>query len=156
VFKLTLSTLLLFAVCSEAHAGDLLARVESTEFRVNGKLVDRIQKDGEGNVIRLQLNEMQLSAKDFEALGGLSTLRSLSLYRTNVTNEDLRCIRDLPHLEFLVLTSTDVSDGAIEHIKRMRNLRTVCAGNVLITPDAVAKLKKDRPRLVIGYSQRKP
>jgi hypothetical protein len=81
------------------------------------------------------------------------------LSRTNVTNADLRQLRGLPYLESLNLTSTEVSDEAVYEIMNFDSLRTLCLGNVAITPVAVARLKEHfgahKRKLALGYSQRK-
>ena len=144
---------------SPADEVSFLARIEREDLIFNGKPVSRIDRDPDGNVVRLQLDGLRLSADDFKSLSRVKTLRVLSLRRTNVTDADLRQLQSLPKLEYLVLTSTEVSDLAIDEIVKMPAVRTICLGDVNISPEAVAKLKdhfqaKDR-RLSLGYSQRK-
>jgi hypothetical protein len=94
---------------------DFIARVENTEWLDNmGKPIPRVQRDANGSVEKLRLSGMRLSADDFAAIGRIRTLRILDLYRTNVTNADLRQLREVPHLEGLNLTSTEVSDAAVD------------------------------------------
>jgi hypothetical protein len=139
---------------------DFISRVENTELLDSaGHSIPRVQRNADGNVDKLHLNGMQLSAEDFAAIGRLKTLRFLTLYRTNVTNADLRLLCELP-LEGLNLTSTEVSDAAIDEILKLESLRSLCLGNVAITRDAVDRLKEDffrahEKRLSLGYSQRR-
>jgi hypothetical protein len=140
--------------------GAFLLHVESTPLLDStGKPLPRIGRDANGNVETLQLSGMQLSSDDFAAIGRIRTLRSLVLFRSNVTDENLRQLRGLPRLESLNLSSTDVSDAAIDEIVKFKALRSLCLGNVAVTPEAVARLKEHfhahERRLSLGYSQRK-
>src|SRR5262245_32402439 len=96
---------------------DFISRVENTEWLDSkGNSFPRVKRNADGNVEKLGLGGMQLSAEDFAVIGRLKTLRFLDLNRTNVTNADLRQLRELTHLEGLNLTCTDVSDAAIDEI----------------------------------------
>ena len=57
------------------------------------------------------------------------------------------------------LTSTDVTDAAIDEILLLPSVRTLCLGNVAVTPEAIGRLKqyfKDHDRkLSLGYTQKK-
>lgn len=149
----------LTALVSNADA-DFIMRVEAAELLdSSGKPIPRVKRDANGNVVTLQLNDMQLSAEDYAAIGRLKSLRSLCLFRTNATNAVVRQLVDLPHLEALNLTSTEVSDAAIDEIMKFKSLRSLCLGNVTITPEAVVRLKAhfrlQERRLSLGYSRRK-
>lgn len=139
---------------------DFLARIERTELLAGQKPFPRIEKDSEGNIVRLLLNDMTLSADDFAALGKLKTLRFLALNKTNVTTADLRRLQTLERLEGMQLNSTELGDDAMSELVKFPALRSVCLGNVAITPEAIARLKNDFQsadrRLSLGYSQRKP
>lgn len=137
------------------NTATFIARVENTELRVAGGTSERVKKDANGDVIQLRLDGMNLTAEDFRTIGDLESLLSLSLRHTNVANEDLRCLRGLKNLRGLVLSSTEVSDAAIDEVVRLDGLRSTCLGDVLITPDAVGRLKAAKPKLAIGYTQRK-
>lgn len=139
---------------------EFLMRVEQTEYR-NSKRepISRIVRDSDGKVVRLRLSHMQLSAKDFDAMGHIESLRQVALDHTNVTDADLRTLRTLPHLESLVLNSTEITDEALDEIRRFPALRSLCLGSVAVTPEAVDRLKMhfraQGRRLGLGYSQRK-
>jgi hypothetical protein len=154
-----LALLVLLALASEADSG-LIARVERTELLVSGKPYRRIEKDAEGNIIRLQLDGMQLTAEEFAALGKVTTLRYLALNKTNVTKADLRHLQNLKQLQGLQLNSTELADDALGELIKVPALRSVCLGSVAISPEAITRLKNefevaDR-KLGVGYSQRKP
>ena len=139
---------------------DFVSRVENAALlNSDGKSIPRIVRDAHGDVEKLRLSGMRLSADDFAAIGRLKTLRFLDLYRTNVTNANLQHLRKLPRLEGLNLSSTEVSDPAVDEIMKLESLRSLCLGNVAITPEAVARLTEGfrtrGKRLSLGYSQRK-
>jgi hypothetical protein len=154
-----LTAIVLTTLINDADA-EFISRVENAAYLdSNGKPMPRIVRDAQGDVEKLRLSGVQLSADDFAAIGRLRALRSLDLYRSNVTNADLRQLRKLPHLEGLNLTSTEVTDAAVDEIMKLESLRSLCLGDVAVTPEAVARLKehfrtRDR-RLSLGYSQRK-
>jgi hypothetical protein len=139
---------------------DLLARVERTELLANSKPFPRIEKDPEGNIVRLRLDGMTLSADEFAAVGRMATLRSVTLNKTNVTAADLRRFVGLARLEGMQLNSTELGDDAVSELDKFPALRWVCLGNVAIGPAAIDRLKDDFKsadrRLGLGYSQRKP
>lgn len=157
MFAALVCSSLVWGSCVDAA---FLARVESVElFDSHGDVVERVVRDEEGHVIRLQLRGMQLTPEDFTAIARITTLRSLVFYQTNLTDADLRQISRLPNLTGLNLCSTEITDAAIDEIVQFPALRSLCLGDVAITPAAVARLKEqfeshDR-ELALGYAQRK-
>jgi hypothetical protein len=139
---------------------DLIARAERTELLATGKPVERVEKDPAGNIVRLRLDGMTLSADEFAALGRLATLSALTLNKTNVTASDLRRLQGLARLEGIALNSTELGDDAVSELVKFPALRWLCLGNVAITPAAIARLQVDFQsadrRLSLGYSRRKP
>jgi hypothetical protein len=154
-----LTAIALTTLLNDGDAG-FISRVENTAWLDSeGKPIPRVVRDANGDVEKLRLSGMRLSADDFASIGRLRALRFLDLYRTNVTDADLRQLRQLPRLEGLNLTSTEVTDGAVDEIIQFESLRSLCLGNVAITPEAVARLKEHfrtrKRQLSLGYSQRK-
>ena len=102
--------------------------------------------------------------RDFAELGGLEHLRrACSGCRTDFTDGDLAHLKRCKRLEHLNLTSTGVSNDAIDTILELESLRSLCLVDVNITPNAIEKLKernrnrdpkKRIPRLRWAYSQR--
>jgi hypothetical protein len=160
--KLLLASIVMLMAPS-AHATDIVSRAETTELRLSdGKLVPRVERDAEGHVTSLSLNDMQLSPEDVEQIGRLEHLRRLVLLRTKFSDRDVARLEGCQSLEHLNLTSTEVTDEAIDTILKLKKLTSLCLGNVNMTPDAVEKLKelnrtRDRSSdsLRWGYSQRR-
>jgi hypothetical protein len=154
-----LTAMMLTAAIDDPTA-DFIKRVENTEWLGgDGKAIPRVERDAKGNVTKLSLSGMKLFDDDFGAVAGLKTLQNLNLYRTNVTNANLRKLRELPRLQGLNLTSTEITDAAIDEIVKIESLRSLCLGNVAVTPEAVARLKEhfctQKKSLSLGYFQRK-
>jgi len=148
---------------SSTHASDLVARAEANELRLSrGNVVPRVERDADGNVTGLRLNEMELSGGDVRCLGQLIHLRRLVLFRTKFTDSDVAQLERCRNLEHLNLTSTEVTDKAIDTVLKLKKLRSLCIGNVNISPEAVERLRElnrsrasRRDYLRWGYSQRK-
>lgn len=148
----------LMSLAAVADEG-VVVRAERTELRwSDGTVVQRVERDNDGQVIRIQFNEMRLSADEFAEIGRLTHLQRLVLYKTNVRDEDLRCLRGLSKLQGLNLTSTEISDGAIDEILQLKELKSLCLGNVDVSPAAVARMKntfRERGQKVsLGYQRR--
>lgn len=159
ILSIGLTAVVLTTVSSGIDA-EFIARVEKTPWLDSGgKPMSRIVRDAQGNVEKLRLSEMTISAEEFAVIGRLKKLRNLDLYRTNVTNADLRQFRELPRLEGLNLSGTEVSDAVIDEIMQFESLRSLCLGNVAVSPEAIARLKEHfrvhERRLSLGYYQRK-
>lgn len=135
---------------------DLIKRVQAVQA-VGGS--ERLTKDDAGNIVRLRLDDMTLSAADFAAIGRIASLQSLSLNKTNVTDKDLRQLQHLKHLRWLALSSTEITDEAVAEIAQLPALKTLCLGSVKVTPAAIDHLKEtfeaDGRKLSLGYSQRR-
>jgi hypothetical protein len=146
------------AVVADPEA-DLVARAERTQLLTSKGPFPRVEKDAEGNITWLRLDAMTLSAEEFTALSRLTTLRYLTLNKTNVTAANLRGLSGLTRLEGLQLNSTELGDDAMAELVKLPALRSVCLGNVAISPEAIKRLKDDFQsadrRLSLGYSQRK-
>src|SRR5262245_859933 len=104
---------------------DLIARAERTELPASKGLVARVEKDADGNVTLLRLDAMTLSADEFTALSRLTTLRRLTLNKTNVTTADLRRLQGLTRLEGMQLNSTELGDDATAELVKFPALRWV-------------------------------
>jgi hypothetical protein len=146
---------------SGPSAAGIVDRAEKTVLRdSDGKPVERVQKDADGNVTGLVLSHMDLKAEELAGLEKLPKLRRVVLYRTNVGDDAVKHLAKCPLIESLNLTSTNVSDDATKVLLGFKSLKYLCLGDVRITPDAVQALKAQfRARgqdVRLGYSQRRP
>jgi thiol-disulfide isomerase/thioredoxin len=140
-------------------ATGLVPRADSTPLlRSDGSTVRRVEKDQDGNITELLLNDLQLSPRDIEELAMLVHLRRLVLRQTNFADKDLPCLSGCTLLEHLDLSRTEVTDAAVDHILALKKLKSLCLGNVNISADAIARLRNglhSRGQVVrLGYSGR--
>jgi hypothetical protein len=154
-----LAVIVLLTVWSSSVAG-IVTRAEITELRrADGTAVTRVERDKDGNVVQLLLNDMQLSSDEVVELGSLVHLRRLGLFQTNFQDGDLQHLNRCRSLKSLNLTSTEVTDAAVQALLELDKLEYLCLGNVNVTPNAILKLKDCANArgqdLKLGYSQRK-
>ncbi len=108
--QITLAVTVLL-IASAASGADMVTRAEATELRhADGTVVARVERDHDGNVIQLLLNDMRLASDEVAELGSLAQLRRLVLFQTNFGDGDLPLLNQCQNLERLNLTSSDVTD----------------------------------------------
>ena len=130
-------------VSQPAPEASIVTRAETTELRhSDGSKISRVKRDADGRVTELLLTDMTLSREDIEELGRQPELRRLVLYKTNFGDAGLKHLAKCTHLESLNLTSTAVSDDALNDIAGFKNLKYLCLGGVKVTPEAVKVLKE--------------
>jgi uncharacterized protein (TIGR02996 family) len=78
-------------------------------------------------------------------------LYRLELRSIDVTDDSLKCLAKAPEIEELVLEGSSVTDGCLEHLKSVVNLRSLSATETKITPVAFKRLKSLQ-RLVRIYN----
>ena len=64
-----------------------------------------------------------ISDESLEHLRGLTSLRRLSLWNTQVTDRGIECLRGLRNLEAIDLQGTAVTEAALESLQQLPNLR---------------------------------
>jgi hypothetical protein len=129
-------------LCSTAFAQGIVDRAAKTELRrTDATTRPRVERDDDGQVTALILSGMKLAPEEAAELPDLKQLRRLVLFRTNFSDQDLKHLERCTKLEHLNLTSTEVTDVAVDSILKLDQLKTLCLGNVNITPQAINKLK---------------
>lgn len=81
-----------------------------------------------------------IGESELEKLAGISTLLSIDLESQQVASEGLAQITDLPILERLNLSGTQIDDQAIEAITRFPKLRELRIANTHVSNQHLAKL----------------
>jgi hypothetical protein len=66
---------------------------------------------------------------ELACLRGLADLEELSLNETNVTDDGMRYLEDMPSLRYLFLNHTRISSAGLAHIKGLRNLESLSLVN---------------------------
>ena len=89
------------------------------------KAEGRIERDDDGNVIKVFLN------------------------RTAINDKSLRPIKYLPTIEVLNITGTKVSDAGLVYIKQLTGLKHLYPDRTQITDEGIAGLKEALPKLIV-------
>ena len=76
-----------------------------------------------------------------ELLQGVDYLRTLSLRRTNITDDGLRHLRGLENVRTLLLRNTEVSNKGLVHLKRLKTLQSLGLTNTAITDKGMRHLE---------------
>ncbi|MBI1249642.1 hypothetical protein GC197_17595 [bacterium] len=75
----------------------------------------------------------------------LSTLKILSLARTDIGDESVKKLPVLTNLEILFLLGTNITDASVEPLSQMKSLKELYVEETAITPEGVAKLRAALP-----------
>ena len=89
------------------------------------KAKGRIERDDDGQVIKVFLN------------------------RTEINDKSLRPIKYLPTIEVLNITGTQVSDAGLVYIKQLTGLKHLYPDRTRISDEGIASLKEALPKLVV-------
>jgi hypothetical protein len=73
----------------------------------------------------------------------------VDLRNTAVSDDDLKCLKELSQLQILVLDSTGVTDAGLEPIKECSQLQRVFLRNTRVTADGAKGLRKTFPKAEI-------
>jgi len=119
-------------------ASDLLALEELV-----GELEERrIERDINGNLVRLDLSLMQLPDVGFETLKEMESLRSLLLNGTQITDAGLQHLAGLTNLQSINLSKTAVTGDGLEQLSALTNLNELVLGNTRITDSGLEHLEE--------------
>src|SRR5262249_4535489 len=98
------------------------------------------------------------AVKLVEKLGGIVTVDAkqpgkpvvgVDLERTKVTDADLKELKQLKHLQWLILYGNNVTDAGLKELKELKNLRLLVLFYTGVTDGGVKELKAARPGLRI-------
>jgi hypothetical protein len=78
-----------------------------------------------------------------------SRVTHVSLDRTGVRDEDLAILESLPRLEGLDISTTRITDAGVESLAAIPHLKYVNVHQTNLTEAGVARLKSQRPSLVV-------
>ena len=100
-----------------------------------------IQRNEVGAVTSLDLASLRTTDAAASYLKGLDHLEWLSLNGSDVSDEILRQIADLPRLTLLNLNNTSISDKGLAYLAKSRQLQTLHLANTHVTEAGVTRLK---------------
>jgi hypothetical protein len=141
-------------VCADSpdRLWPFLLRVEGTKWpNATRNPVERIKRNEDGEIVTLLLDGVHLEPSDLEIVWRLDHLERLSLNATSITDEQLAALTRLPRLQGLQLNRTGIGNEGVAKLATFPKLKSVCLGGVRATNVAVQALKRERPRLSIGY-----
>ncbi len=73
--------------------------------------------------------------------------------RKTTTDDDLAKLDALPFLLLIGFSNTQITDAGLERLKQIKTLRAVCLVETRVTPEAVARFKKDRPDVEVVWPE---
>jgi hypothetical protein len=83
--------------------------------------------------------------QSYELIDGLPNLEQIQFSGSNITNDELRCVRGLLRLTGIGLDDTAITDKGIKHLKGLPNLKTIQADRTEITQEAIDRTLVARP-----------
>jgi hypothetical protein len=98
-------------------------------------------------------NDHQMTVECFRSLGTLKTLRTIDLTHSNVNDERLTYLANLPNLESLILNGTKITDEGLKTIGEFAALTNLDVTGTNVTWAAVAELRVRRPDLKIEFGR---
>jgi len=107
-----------------------------------------------GRAINADLSETDVGDQELATIVELPIFGALRLDGTAVTDEGLAHIQKLADLRSLSISDTDVSDEGLEHLKRAGKLVMLQAHRTRITDGGVAELERALPELEVYYTAR--
>jgi hypothetical protein len=105
--------------------------------------------DRRGCVVELKLEGKRVSDDALDELGGLTELRSLSLFAADISDEGLEKLQAVVSLDSLGLCGTPITDNGLTALHKMKNLRHLWLSKASFTTVALDELREAVPGLII-------
>jgi hypothetical protein len=84
-------------------------------------------------------------------VGLFPKLKTLKLNGSQITDDGLAVLQNMPCLEFLDVSHVGISDRGLEYIKGLTSLRELYITHTKVTSTGIEELKKALPNLVIHF-----
>ncbi len=104
------------------------------------KLGGKVEFNSNGGVIKVDLNNAQITDADLRHLERFSEIEWLDLRVTPIGDEGVSHIRNLRKLKFLNVARTSVSDKGLTHISGLVELETLLIGTTKVTDEGMRSL----------------
>ena len=105
------------------------------------------------NQIDFNFRDRELNDNKLKHRVGLTGVVGLDLSENPITDEGLRYVGEVPHLQWLQLSDTNITDRGIEHLRDLKHLRCLDLTGTRITQEAASVLA-EIPQLEIVYARR--
>ncbi|MCY4158801.1 MAG: hypothetical protein OXF48_04260 [Bacteroidetes bacterium] len=115
----------------------------------NDRLKDALRRLSP-NIAWLDLGRTQIGDNLLEAVGDLPHVTRLHLQKTSVTDAGLAYLSDLEYLEYLNLYGTEVSDSGLVHLEDLPALKSLYLWQTGTTGEGIARLQSAAPELYIN------
>lgn len=100
-----------------------------------------IEKDSQGEVVGVGLDQTRVTDAGMVHLKGMPNLQTLSLTYTDITDLGLTHIKGLNNLQSLDLYDTQITDKGLDNLKGLKNLRTLKLGRTRVTDAGMVHLE---------------
>ncbi len=87
--------------------------------------------------------------RSISCVRGISSLRTVDLDYTNISDVGIEHVCCLQNLEYLDINGTDVSDASIPNLTRLTELKELSVRGTKITDAGIAELKMALPQLTV-------
>lgn len=104
-------------------------------------------------LVQLNLSAMPVTDQDLEALQPLQQLERLILNGTAVSDKGVEALAPLNKLTHLSLNNTPVGNGLSAALSKLRSLRYIYLTNTQVSPDQVARWRRQFPKITFEYSR---
>ncbi len=105
--------------------------------------------DAPEHIVWLNLSRTAISDDDLKTVGQLTNLLRLRLDQTEITEAGIAHLTNLQQLEYLNLYGSKVGDGMLEHIKQMPNLKKLFLWQSNVSAEAAEALREAMPELEV-------
>ena len=100
-----------------------------------------IEKDSQGEVVEVHLDQTRVTDAGMAHLEGMTNLQTLSVSNTDITDLGLTHIKGLNNLQSLYVNDTQITDKGLHNLKGLKNLRTLKLGNTRVTDAGMVHLE---------------
>ena len=104
------------------------------------------------NQVSVQLGDSQITDDGLVHLKDIPNLDWLNLYNTQITDDGLAHLKRLTKLRGLFLNDTNISDAGLIHLENLRSLRSLSLEDTKVTFEGVKKLQKALRDCDISYN----
>jgi hypothetical protein len=108
-------------------------------------------RDYFSSIISISLGGTRISDKGLAHLQGLTALEFLYLTKTQVSDEGLSRLKGLTALRVLELDNTQISDAGLAHLRGLTTLDYLSLKGTQVTEEGVVELQQALPNCVIEY-----
>ena len=110
-------------------------------------------KDIGDQVVSIDLGNSQVKDDDLKNLKQFPHVQKLHLQNIAIGDEGVKHVKDLRFLEVINLSGTKISAKALDEVSSWKNLKKLYLYNTAVSQESVTSLKKSRPELEVYNTQ---